>query len=148
MLRNYIINESTLALIPLGKNRTKVIEKYITYEVIANAVSIVDESCKFYGSSLKGRSQSAKYLIGTSYKCPVIISEVKEIIVFPTLSYKNPEAVWFSYNGITTYYNDNKMLKIILENGFEMKINLSENIISNQLFKSSRLMTVMKSKKY
>ncbi len=148
MLDNYIINKSTLALIPVDENITEVIEKYITYKVKHSALEIIDESCKFYGSSFMGRCQSSKYLLGIKYKCPIIISEVKEITIFPTSSYKNNNAIWFSYNGIKNYYMENNLLKIIMVNDAEICVDISENVFANGFFKASRLMTIMKSKKY
>ena len=47
------------------------------------------------------------------------------------------------------YYLNNfkNYLVIVLTNGIEINIKLSQNTFANQLFKASRLMTVMKSKK-
>ena len=149
MLENYIINESTVALIYLKEQVTEIIEKYTTYTVKRNILEIIDESCKFYGSSFVGRCQSAKYLLGIRYKCPIIISEVKDIIIFPTTSFRKKECMWFSYNGINNYYiNQNNLLQITLINGKELTTELSENVFTNQLFKASRLMTIMKGKKH
>ena len=149
MLDNYIINDATLALVPEGENATRVIEKYVNYLVKASPITIVDESCKFYGSSFVGRCQSVKYLLGISYKCPIVISEVKDIVVFPTSSGRKEECYWFNYNGVNDYYLNNfkNYLVIVLTNGIEITIKLSQNTFANQLFKASRLMTVMKSKK-
>ena len=148
MLDNYIINNSTLALLPAGEKKTRVIEKYVNYLVKGNPLTIVDESCKFYGSSYKGRCQSARYLLGDSYKCPIIISEVKDILIFPTSSGRKADCMWFAYNGIVDYFlNDNKELTIILNNGKKINTELSANHFSNQLFKATRLMTIMKGKK-
>lgn len=134
---------------PYGKNKSKVVENYITYIINQTPFEIINESCKNYGSSFIGRCESTEYLTGVKYKCPIVISEVKEIIMFPTLSAKCVNCVWINYHGILKYYNSKpKELTIILKNNRRIFLELSNRIISNQIFKSSRLESVIKSKKH
>ena len=146
-MNKYIINESTLVLFSLG-NKTQVYEKYINYIINENIVDIVDNSCKYYGSSLRGRCDATEYLIGIKYKCPIIMSENKNIIFFPTTSYKNEDCVWINYKGIEKYYlNDKNSLIIELINGKILELNISNNVISNQILKSSRLESIFLNKR-
>lgn len=143
----YIINENTMALIPV-KGGCKIIENYITYFSIKMPIDIINESCKYYGSSFLGRCASTEYMTGIKYKCPIIISEIKSIIFFPTSSYKKTDCYWFNYNTIKKYYeNSNYLLEIELLNGEKITLNLSKRIFNNQLFRSSRLESILRSKK-
>jgi len=84
----YYINENTLMIMPYNGIQSKVIESYISYVVNRRPYDIINDSCKSYGSSLQGRCEATDYMIGVKYKCPIVISEVKEIIMFPTTSAK------------------------------------------------------------
>jgi len=56
--------------------------------------------------------------------------------------------MWINYNSIEKYSTKNsKESIIILKNGFKITLEISNHIISNQIFKSSRLESVLKSKK-
>lgn len=139
MLDFYLINENTLAIIPY-KNKSKVIEKYITYVVNLLPTEIVNNSCLYYGSSYKGRSESSSYFLGTKYKNPIIISENNRVIMFPTTSPNNVDCLWINYKGISKYYSHNlSTTKIELINNKILTINLSNRIFGNQVLKSSRL---------
>ena len=141
-MNKYIINESTLVLFSLG-NRTQVYEKYTNYIIDQSIMSIIDNSCKYYGSSFKGRCDATDYLIGIRYKCPIIISEKKCLIFFPTSSPRYDECVWINYKAIKKYYlNEQNELIIILNNDKKLILNISSNIMTNQILKSSRLESI------
>ncbi len=143
-MKQYIINQNTLALMH-EKTGTKVIEKYITYYIENSVYNILDESTKYYGSSYIGRCKSSAYLLGICQKCPIIISEIKEIIFFPSLSIKNENCAWFNINGIEKYYSEEKnYLNITLINGTTTKIKCSGYVFSNQYLKAIRLSTILK----
>lgn len=142
-MENYIINENTLAVIK-GQNGTKIVEKYVTYNSMDSPFEIVNISCLFYGSSIMGRCASTEFLLGSKYKCPIIISEKKKIIFFPTSSYKNIECSWICVNAIKKYYEKGKNLCIILENDVEIMLNISKFVISSQILKSLRLESIIK----
>lgn len=141
-MNKYIINESTLVLFSLG-NRTQVYENYTNYIIDQSIMSIIDNSCKYYGSSFKGRCDATDYLIGIRYKCPIIISEKKCLIFFPTSSPRFDECVWINYKAIKKYYlNEQNELIIILNNDKKLILNISSNIMTNQILKSSRLESI------
>lgn len=145
---NYFINEKTLLVMPYTEEKSKVIENYVTYIINKSVFDIINDSCKHYGSSFVGRCESTDYMIGVKYKCPIVISEVKEIIMFPTTSAKNVECMWINYHAIEKYYNKTpEKVTIVLKNMRKYELNLSSRIITNQIFRSSRLESVLKSKK-
>ena len=73
----YEINDDTLAILPIGDDKSKVIEKNKSFIVNASPLKIIDKSCKYFGSSYQGRFSGTKSLIGVSYKAPIIIEESK-----------------------------------------------------------------------
>ena len=136
----YIINENTLALLKVD-NKVKVVEKYIEFYIEGSLNTIII----YYGSTFLGRMHSAKSLLGISTKLPIIISEKKELIFFPTNSYKNLNCVWINYIEVDKYYSINsKELIITFLNKKSLIIPVSNNIFTKQLFKASRLETIFK----
>ena len=144
---NYKITKNTFALIPIDKYRTKIIENYITYIVDENIKQIIEKNCLFYCSSLKGRIEATSYLIGVKYKAPVILSELLNLVFFPTLCPDSEDCIWINIDSVSEYKKLLENTIITFKNSKKLKINVSENIISNQILKSSRLLTVLRSKK-
>ena len=118
-------------------------------ELITNELStnVIKKLCLFYGSSLMGRINGTKEMIGISYKCPIIISETKEIIAFPTISYKNKDCNWFFLKHIEKYYYKNNNVEIIFKNGKKIVIKTSFGVIDKQILRSSRLQGVLNARK-
>lgn len=151
MIDNYLINENTLAIIPDGLYRSKVIENYLSVNVDLTPIEIINYSCLYYGSSYVGRCESSAYYLGTSYKVPIIINESKKVIFFPTESFRNNSCIWLNYCGIHKFYSEksnNKSTIIELINHKLLTINISNKIIGNQFLKSSRLDSIYKSKNH
>ena len=67
MKNTYEINSSTCAIIWINNKISKVIEKEDEFYVEKSAMSIIDESCKFFGSSYMGRFGGTKHLMGINY---------------------------------------------------------------------------------
>ena len=83
MLNSYEINDETYAIISTNQYKTKVIEKESEYDINENAYKVMDDSCKYYGSSYKGRLKAAKSILNCSYKLPILIEESTFLIFFP-----------------------------------------------------------------
>lgn len=144
-MNKYIINNNTLVLMDNGNNTTKIIEKYVVLIINENIFNIIDESCKYYGSSYKGRCKSTEYLMGIKIKVPIIISESKKIIFFPTMSLKNKNCIWFNLNSIDKYFSTTDLLlNVKLINGSNITINCSNYIFNNQYLKALRLKSILK----
>jgi len=139
MESNYEINKETLALIPISDKLTKVIE-YEQSFLIANSINkIIDTSCKAFGSSYLGRSEGTKSLLGVNYKAPIIISEAKNIIFFPTSSPRGDKCCWISLNNIKNYKKLDKSTIINFINNKELQLDISSFVIENQIYKATML---------
>lgn len=143
----YLITKNTLALLPIDSKSTKIIERYITFNIYENTKDIIDYNCLINYSSFKGRCDATDFLIGVKYKCPIIISEKNEIIFFPTKSPIDNMCSWINMKEISKYYSAGKYSYIVFNNKKIIKLTISSNILSNQILKSYRLETFFKSKK-
>ncbi|GGH86964.1 competence protein ComK [Pullulanibacillus pueri] len=101
---HYVINPETMALLPIdspfGEHWTLVIESYRVLQVTRKPLTIIDESCKFFGSSYKGRKEGAAALLNYTHMAPIAISDAFEITLFPLTSPKNRECIWLIHQHI------------------------------------------------
>lgn len=146
-MKEYEINDGTLALISKDEETTIVYEDDKIYQVNKNANEIMEDSCSYFGSSLAGRQQGTSNLIGVTHKSPVIVEESREIIFFPTCSPRLEKCSWVSLNNIEKYYTDGKKVIIEFKNGKKLKLNLSYGIIDNQILRATRLESVLRGRK-
>ena len=61
----YEINSETLAIIPLQKGKSKILELNDEYEIDLTPYKIMENSCNYYGSSLTGRMEGSKSILGS-----------------------------------------------------------------------------------
>lgn len=147
MKAEYEINSSTLAILGINKNISKVIECDEEFYVEKSAMSIIDHSCKYFGSSYEGRFQGTKHLMGVNYKSPIIIEESKNIIFFPTSSPRTNDCTWIALNKLVDYKKDRKNTKLEFLNGYKLELNISYEILENQILRATRLDSVLRQRK-
>lgn len=137
---NYIIKNDTLYL---RVNNESIYVKEINNEMILNEniIKVLNNSCIYYGSSLKGRILGAKSLIKSKYKLPLIISE-KNNLFFINIKDKNGYEYWLNFQYIKDYKYVDNLLKIFFEYDKSLLINCSWTIFNNQMLKCSRLYVV------
>ena len=143
----YEINNSTLAIIPLSKNCSKVIEKENNYIINNSTTEIIDHSCKFFGSSYNGRCEGTKNLVGFNYKSPIIIEESREIIFFPTSSPRFDNCSWISLNNIEKYIRKDDISSIYLKNGMNIDLKISFSSLENQILRATLLESKLRQRK-
>lgn len=143
----YEINEDTMAVIPIGYEKTKIVEKNNEYVVNKKAYSIMDDSCRYYGSTYKGRLNAAKKILDCSYKLPILVEESQNIIFFPTKSSLEEDCCWINFNYIEKIEKDENETIINFINGTNIKFNISRLSIQNQISRSTRLSYIIDQRK-
>lgn len=147
MDKTYEINKYTIALIPIGSDETKVIEEDRVFIIPKKSTDIINDSCKYFGSSFEGRKEGTKTLLGVSYKAPIIIEETKSIIFFPTSSPRFDNCTWISLNHINDYINDGGSGLLKFKNGTTIELNMSYGSLENQVMRATRLESVLRKRK-
>ena len=147
MKENYEISPSTIAIIPIDKKKVKVIEENDNYIILKSTNEVINNSCKFFGSSYIGRHEGTKYLTGINYKSPIIIEETNEIIFFPTSSPRYEKCCWISLKHIDKYENENGNSKIVFKNGLELSFDISYSSLQNQILRSNLLRSIVRDRK-
>ena len=148
-MKDYEISKETLAIIPYGKDSSLVYEKDCNFIVNETPNTIMDDSCRYYGSTIQGRQKGTTDLTGISYKAPIIINEEGNIIFFPTTSPRLKKCCWVSLNNIDSYYYDfeKNICIIIFDNKEKIEFDMSYCILNNQILKSHRLESIINKRK-
>lgn len=138
-MKDYEINEDTIAVIPISYDKTKIIEKSTEYIIEKRAYNIMDDSCIFYGSNYKGRLNAAKVMLNCAYKLPILVEESQNIIFFPTKSSLEEDCCWINFNYVKIVNKKDKKCIINFINDKELELNTSKLVIDNQIMRSTKL---------
>jgi competence protein ComK len=147
MFNQYEINRETIAIVPINPTLSKVIEENDSFLVNKNTTDIIDDSCKYFGSSYSGRHEGTKKLIGINYKSPIIVEESKEIIFFPTSSPRFEDCYWISLDKIKKHIKSDRGSIIEFVNGEKIEINISSMSLENQILRATKLGSVLRKRK-
>lgn len=147
MIEEYYVNLDTLLLVPVSKSKTKIFDIAGTNYIKKPIFNVVDESCQYYGSSYGGRYTGAKRMLEMNYKLPIIMDEVKEVILFPTCSPRKDYCFWICLNNIESYEKSKNGTIIKFTNGFTYEVNVSELSLENQILRATLLMMKLKKRK-
>lgn len=148
MKNNYEINKGTIAIIPINASQSKVIEENDVITINRESSKIIDDSCRFFGSSYTGRHEGTKSLLGINYKSPIVIEESQEIIFFPTASPRMEDCHWISLKHVDKIVKNKHSTIILFKNGKELDLNISYGSLENQLFRATRLQCILHDRKF
>ena len=135
----YEIDLSTVMLIGLDECKTKIITLDSEFIIDIDSKRIVDNSCKYFGSSLTDRVNMTKRLINIKSKSPIIIEESRDIIFFPLKSIRDKCNIWISFNNLERYVKSDDKTIFYFKNKKEVIIDFSYYIIDNQVTRSLML---------
>lgn len=145
----YEINRGTLAIIPNEENNSLVYEDEERYIIEETPFQIMEESCKYFGSTYDGRKNSARDILGAEYKVPIIVEDSDNLIVFPTTSPQSDDCVWICLKRVKKFDKiDSCNTKIVFDNNTEIIVPCSYRTIENQVSRASRLDLIMRSRKF
>lgn len=136
---NYIINKETCAIIATYEG-AQVIEKNKVINFCKSPKDIINYNCKYYGSSLEGRLEATKEMINVNYKAPIIVSESKKIVMFPTSSVREKYCSWINLDHAVKHFNYNREKQLLnFKKGKNICLGIGEKTLENQIMRSSRL---------
>ena len=145
---NYEISKGTLAIVPNEIDGSLVYEDDERYLVSQSPFSIMEESCKYFGSTYEGRKNGAREILGAEYKVPIVVEDSDNLIIFPTTAPSSPDCAWISLKRVKRIEKvDNYNTKIIFDNNQEIIVDSSYRTIENQLSRASRLDLILRNHK-
>ena len=147
-LNDYEINSETLIVEPIDSDTSMVYELDDEFVVKKSCVSILKDSCLFFGSSFDGRIESTKRFLDCKMKVPIVIEESKNMIFFPTNSFKNEKCIWISYNNLLKYCKNDKYSTLLcFKKNRNIVINIRYNIVDNQIIRCIKLESLWNKRK-
>ncbi|MBR2247739.1 MAG: competence protein ComK [Bacilli bacterium] len=145
---NYEVSKGTLAIVPNNEESSLVYEDEERYIIKEKPFKIMEDSCKYFGSSYNGRKESAKSILGAEYKVPIVLEESSNLVVFPTTSPRAEDCAWISLKHVKRIKRiDSTSTKIIFNNDREIIVPVSFRSVENQLSRASRLDLIMRNRK-
>lgn len=143
----YEISKGTLAVLP-NDNGSLVLEDGDRYLVEQTPFSIMEDSCKYFGSTYEGRKNGAKEILGAEYKVPIVVEDSNNLIVFPTTSPLSSDCAWIALKRVKKIERiDVNNTRIIFDNDKEVVVDSSYRSIENQLSRASRLDLILRNHK-
>ncbi|WP_083270645.1 competence protein ComK [Bacillus marinisedimentorum] len=145
------VNVETMAVIAekddCGEMYTKVIQVKDEFSVGMRPLAIIEKSCRYFGSSLKGRQDGTREITGFTHKAPVAIDPASGIYMFPTLSPYKEECSWLSHSYIKQLEAmDAYRTKIVFLNDKEVILNVSKGSFENQLHRTAQFRFLLSEK--
>lgn len=139
MSESYVINDDTVVVMAVNDSCCKIYEIENDFIVNKSLQEVLEESCKYYGSSLKGRLEGSKYVFNCSYKLPIVINQYSNSIFFTTRSYKSLDTYIVCYNNIKFYEKNRRYTNIYVENGKKIVIEEGYRLFENQYSRANLL---------
>ena len=148
MINKYEFSKGTLAIVPNDEESSLVLEDNERYIIQNTPFQIMEESCRYFGSSYQGRKDGAKAILGAEYKVPIVIEDSSNLIAFPTTSPFASDCCWISLNRVYNIYKiDNFNTRIVFDNSEEIIVPCSFRSVENQMSRAARLNLVLKNRK-
>lgn len=148
-VENYIINRFTMAVLPDSSNTcTEILEYEENLVVQKRTMEVIDQSCRYFGSSYNGRKDGTKDLMGVTHKPPIVIDPANTIYFFPTTSSTRPQCAWLSHGYVKDYYSETEHDNTVVTftNGKQITLTMSVGSFENQLFRTAQLRTIISSR--
>ncbi|WP_085992774.1 competence protein ComK [Oceanobacillus senegalensis] len=140
---NYEIHPLTLAILSyrdLDENLvSKVIEEDVEYIVEKPPHQVINEACKYFGSSLKGRQDGTRDICGITHKTPISVDPSSGMYFFPTSSPKNKKCSWIAHSHISKLRKvTNHLTEITFKSGKALNLDVSYGILINQVQRTAQ----------
>lgn len=116
-----------------------ILEENNDYYVDNSPSKLIDQSCKFFGSSLKGRQEGTFNVCGITHKAPISIDPSNGMYFFPTASPTNPKCAWISHSHVAQVNNVNgNFAELIFNNGRKLPLEVSYGSMWNQVQRTAQ----------
>ena len=140
-MKNYIINNNVLCFTQDYNNEDNVvvIEKNNIVNIKSTSLKFLKKCCRVYGHSYNLQRQFIIDNFNYYIKTPIVLSEYKMLIFFPTSAPSSKDCIWLSYNNVDRYIKDNEYTKIYFKGGKILNIKVSYATIDNQITKCIKI---------
>lgn len=146
------ITPLTMAVIPVDSSLRKKTSSLVLEEtgervVKHNPTRLVDLSCHFFGSSLRGRLEGTASIAGITHKAPIIIDSPLGMYYFPTTSPYSPECIWLSHSHIEKIVEVSlKRTEVYFINRQTLMLDISFHSMQNQIMRTAQFRFVVENR--
>lgn len=145
---DYFINRFTMAILP-GENKfcSEILEYEQEILVEKRPMEVIDQSCRYFGSSYSGRKTGSKDIANITHKPPVVIDPANSIYFFPTAASTKANCAWIAHSFVKEYKATKEHdTEITFTNGKQITVPMSVGSFENQLFRTAQLRAVISSR--
>jgi competence protein ComK len=150
ILTEYEVSPYTMAVLPEVTEEglfSRIMEMDNEYIVKKKPIDIIERSCRFFGSSLRGRQEGTKQIMGITHKAPIVIDPTNYIYFFPTTSPSRQHCAWISHSFVDNIKsNPYDETTLTFSNREEILLSVSKGSLENQLFRTAQLRTTLSSR--
>jgi len=142
----YRVNKKTLAVVPNGNKRCKVLEEKREYNINRTSFKVIEHSCEYFGVSYESRLKGSQKFIKSRYKSPIIIEETSSLVFMPISSTTRSDTLWINYQNIFDFFPSMKKKRTTIvrfKNGLQMEVPVSYYSFNNQYLKAARLCSII-----
>ncbi|MFD1017787.1 competence protein ComK [Thalassobacillus hwangdonensis] len=145
------VTAETMALVAkvndFGKVITEVMMMDGTHEVPVHPGKMIDDACKFFASSLAGRTEGTKQVSGFTHKPPIVISQSMGMYFFPITSPKRKDCTWIAHAHIQSIHSVDGYNTIMrFSNGTAITLPVSKGVIANQIQRTAQFRFLLESR--
>lgn len=139
----YEISPKTMAIVAVknesGKINTKVMEEHSEYVIQIPPIKMIENACRYFGSSLQGRLDGTRDVCGFTYKAPITINPTSGIYFFPTNSPNDKRCSWLSHSHIKRVVpSERQRAKVLFNNDKSIIVDASTGSITNQWYRTAQ----------
>lgn len=147
------ITPLTMAVVPNEITKEKprscrIFEETGERTVNLTSKQVLDKSCRFFGSSLRGRIEGTASIVGITHKPPIIIDSPLGMVFFPTSSPHNINCIWLSHSHIEKIVEEEtKETSIYFINGETLILAISYHSLKNQIIRTAQFRFALENRK-
>lgn len=122
-----------------GNPNACILEEEKEYAIKASSTKVIDEACRFFGSSLRGRQDGTKDICDITHKAPIAVDPVSGMYFFPTYSPTSSKCSWIAHSHIEQVNKrEDKQTEIIFKNKRSVLLEVSYGSILNQVQRTAQ----------
>ncbi|QKY68529.1 competence protein ComK [Lentibacillus sp. CBA3610] len=140
---SYEVTPLTMAVIAQqdenGNTSSRVLEEQEEYVILHSPSKMIDNACKFFGSSLRGRQDGTRDICGITHKAPISIDPTSGMYFFPTTSPTNAKCSWIAHSHIDQVtQGPGRQAEVIFKNKKSVLLSVSFGSMLNQVQRTAQ----------
>lgn len=137
------LTNETRALLPVfneyGDPETLVYQPEGIVRVSGSPIHVLESACLYYGSSIQGRIEAARHVLGPHRKTPVVMDWHADAVFFPTIAKESPDCAWINFQHVTSIKRDATKTRIQFLTGESVLVDVSDHTVQRQKQRSIEL---------